>query len=456
MHAPLPPYRIKVVEPIPLLDRPARLEALDRAGFNLFRLRAKEVSIDLLTDSGTGAMSARQWAAAIEGDESYAGSPSFERFEAAVRKVTGMKHVLPVHQGRAAERLLCAELIRDGDVVISNTAFDTTRANIELRGGRVIDLPHPTAADSQSDAPFKGDIDLAALERALARHAGHVAFVILTITNNAGGGQPMHPENAAAAHALCRKAGVPLWIDAARFAENAALAAAHDPALRDTPPLQIARSFFEVADGAMMSLKKDGLAHIGGFLAVRDDALAKRLGEMLIATEGFLTYGGLAGRDLDAIAAGLDEVLEPGYLAHRLGQIAYLAAQLEARGVPVVRPAGGHAVFVDAGRMLPHLAPELFPGHALACALYVEAGIRSCEIGTLMFGGGKGPREGGLELLRLAIPRRAYETAHLDYIADALGRLAGRSEEIPGFRILEGAGPLRHFSARLAPLGRLD
>ncbi len=454
MHVPFPPFKAKVVEPIPVTTRAQREALLVEAGYNLFRLPADRVSIDLLTDSGTGAMSAVQWGRAVQGDEAYACSPSWNRFRDTVRSITGMDEVFPVHQGRAAERILFEAIVKAGDVVPSNTAFDTTRANIERRGASVIDLPHPSAADPRSDAPFKGDIDLGRLEQVLAANRSRVPLVVLTVTNNAGGGQPLHPENAKAARAICQRYGVPVYIDAARFAENAALVIERDPQLHDAQPRTVARAIFDCADGALMSCKKDGIAHIGGFLAVRDQALAAQLGENLIATEGFLTYGGLAGRDLEAIAAGLEEALEPAYLAHRLGQSRHLHQRLTAAGVPVIGPPGGHAVFVDAAGLAPHLAPAQLPGQAVAVELFRIAGVRACEIGTLMFGGGASAREGGKELVRLALPRRVYESAHLDYVADALGRIAKNAAALPAYEIVEGAGPLRHFVAKLRPAAR--
>jgi tryptophanase len=319
-------------------------------------------------------------------------------------------------------------------------------------GDTVIDLPHPSAARTTSEAPFKGDIDLTALGRVLAENRGRVPLVILTLTNNAGGGQPLAPANAAAAAELCRSEGVQLWIDAARYAENAALICARDPASRGLTPRRVAATIFSHADGVMMSCKKDGLAHVGGFVALRDRALFDRLGAIGIATEGYVTYGGLSGRDLEAIAVGLEEALDPAYLAHRLGQVQRLHGQLAAAGIPVVSPPGGHAVFVDAGALLPHVPPARLPGQALACELYVEAGVRACEIGTLMFGGGRSPHVGAPELVRLAIPRRVYETAHLDHVAEALVAIARHAARLPGYEIVEGDGPLRHFTARLRPV----
>ncbi|MBI5545441.1 MAG: tryptophanase [Deltaproteobacteria bacterium] len=452
MNSTCPPFRIKVVEPIPVTTREIREAALQQAGYNLFRVPAQKVGIDLLTDSGTGAMSAAQWAHAFEADEAYAGAQSFQRFERTVRAITGMEQVLPVHQGRAGERIVFEVVVREGDLVPSNHAFDTTRANLERRGARVIDIPHPSSRDPLAPAPFKGDIDLERLEEILRTSTSRIPLVLITVTDNTGGGQPVQPSNVVAAARLCKQHGIPMWIDAARFAENAGLVLERDPESRGRSPREIARQIFDLADGALMSCKKDGMANIGGFVALRSRELYERLAEVTIATEGFVTYGGLAGRDLDAIATGLEEALDPGYLTHRLGQVRHLHASLTALGIPCVTPPGGHAVFVDAGALLPHIPADRFPGHSLALELYREAGIRSCEIGTLMFCGGKDPKPPDSELLRLALPRRVYETAHLDYVAAALGRIRGRARELPGYRILEGHGPLRHFTARLEPV----
>ena len=452
MALPYPPFKTKVVEPIAVTSRSERQEVLVKAAYNMFRIPADKVGIDLLTDSGTGAMSAAQWGRAFEGDESYAGATSFRRFRDTVRTITGMEFVLPVHQGRAGERIVFEALVKKGDVVPSNTAFDTTRGNLERNGAVAIDIPHRSAADLDSDAPFKGDIDLDRLEKLLVEHEGHVPMVILTITNNAGGGQPMQPSNARAAKAICEKHGVPVWIDCARFAENAGLVIERDPESRGKTPLQVAQEIFALADGAMMSSKKDAISNMGGFVSVRSEKLFDKLSEICIATEGFVSYGGLAGRDLECLAVGLMEALDPAYLDYRLGQARHLHARLKKAGVPVVSPSGGHAVFVDAGRMLPHIPAHRFPGQALACELYLEGGIRPVEIGSMMFGGGESVHEGGRELVRLAIPRRVYETAHLDYVADVCASILKRAAELPGYEIIEGSGPLRHFVAKLRPV----
>ncbi|HVS10744.1 MAG TPA: tryptophanase [Planctomycetota bacterium] len=446
---PFEPYRVKCVERLRMTTRAEREELLARAGLNLFRVPAEGVLVDLLTDSGTGAMSDEQWSALMRGDESYAGARSWTRFEAAVRDLTGYEHVIPTHQGRAAEYLLFSALVRPGDVVPSNTHFDTTRANVEARGATAIDLPCPEAADTRSRYPFKGDVDLARLEACLAEHAGQVPLAILTVTNNALGGHPASLANVRTAQRLCRRAGVPLVLDACRFAENVGLLRERDPEYAGRPPREIARELFGLADGCTMSAKKDGLAHIGGFLALRDGALAEEIRRRMVVTEGFPTYGGLAGRDLEAIAQGLVEVLDEDYLAHRLDTVRRMGARLEAHGIPIVRPAGGHAVFLDAGRFLPHVPPAQFPGQALAIELYLEGGLRTCEVGSLLHGArGRPPHE----LLRLAIPRRTYTWSHLEYAVKVVARVWRRRRSIGGVAIEEAPEVLRHFSARFSRL----
>ncbi|MCW2631295.1 MAG: symbB, partial [Pseudonocardia sp.] len=378
------PFRIKSVEPLRFTTAEQRAEALRAAGYNLFGLRSADVLIDLLTDSGTGAMSAEQWAAMMRGDESYAGSASFARFEATVRDLTGFEHVIPTHQGRAAERILFAETVQAGQVVPSNAHFDTTRANIEAQGALALDLPTPEAADLQSDVPFKGDIDVDALERAFAQHGpDKIPLVMLTITNNAGGGQPVSLANVRAVRAVCQRHATPLFLDAARFAENAWFVVTREPGQAGRTPRQVAEETFRLADGTTISLKKDGFGNIGGLLALRDGQLAARCRELLILTEGFTTYGGLAGRDLEALAQGLSEVTDPDYLRYRVRTAAYLAERAQAAGVPVVRPPGGHAVYLDAGALLPQIPPHELPAQALAAALYLEGGVRGVELGTL-------------------------------------------------------------------------
>ncbi len=442
------PYRIRSVERIHLLPKPQRVEALERAGYNLFKVPARDVFIDLLTDSGTGSMSDRQWAALQCADESYAGSESFERFKAAVIDVMGFLEVIPTHQGRAAERVLFETLLKPGDVVLSNALFDTTRANVERVGGVGLDLPQKAALDPADESPLKGGIDLAALKRTLVTKGAAVRCVVLTCTANSLGGHPVSVANVEETSRLCRAHQVPLFIDAARFAENAGMLARRDPDCEGLAPSAIARRIFDAADGCLMSAKKNGLAHIGGLLAVRDQGLAERLRQNLVVTEGFETYGGLAGRDLDAIAVGLREALEPDVLEGRLAQVAALHGALVAADVPVVRPAGGHAVYIDAGALLPHLPADQFPGHAVACGLYLGGGIRSCEVGSLMF-----PERppGGLELTRLAVPWRTYTGSHLGYVAATAGELAARRRELTGFKIVSAPSALRHFRAALSP-----
>lgn len=440
------PFRIKAVESIPILTTAERAAALERAGHNVFKLKAAEVTIDLLTDSGTGAMSAAQWAALMLGDESYAGSRSFDRFEAQVRSLTGFPFIFPVHQGRAAERIIARTMLGPGDVVLNNTHFDTTRANVEQAGALATDLPVAAAGDPTDASPFKGDMDLVALDAALERHRGHVKMVMLTMTNNAAGGQPVSLGNARAVAARCRDAGVPLFIDAARFAENAWFVHSREPGMADTSLHDIARAFFDLADGCTLSAKKDGIAHIGGLLCTRRAELAERFRNELILGEGFPTYGGLAGRDLECVAVGLEEALDPDYLRYRARSVAYFADGLEAVGVPVVHPPGGHAVFVDAGRLLPHIPPSAFPGQAVAAALYREGGVRGVEIGSLMF------PQARLELVRLALPRRVYTQAHIDYVLEVAERVVARAPRLRGYRIVEEPPFLRHFSAVLAEI----
>ena len=450
------PFRAKVVEPISLTTRTQREKVLTEAGHNLFKLTSDVITIDLLTDSGTGAMSAAQWAALHSGDETYAGASSFTRFANTVRELTGFPHVMPTHQGRAAERIVMASLLSAGRITVSNTHFDTTRANVELLGGIAIDLPCAASADMRDDLPFKGDIDIDRLADLLTERAGEVAVVILTVTNNAGGGQPVSPDNVAATRALCDRHGVPLLIDGARFAENAYLVTQRHPRYAHHSPKQVAQEIFQMADGCWISLKKDGLGNIGGVLALRDDAFAERCRNLLIATEGFPTYGGLAGRDLEALSQGLIEVLDPAYLRHRAESAAWLATALEDAGVPVFRPYGCHAVYVDGHAMLPHLPRTQFPAHALACELYLEGGVRSCEIGTLMLGipgtGGAPDTPARHELLRLALPRRVYTRSHLEHVADSFAAIAARADRVPGYRVVKAPPVLRHFSATLAPL----
>ncbi|MDX1501848.1 MAG: tryptophanase [Thermoanaerobaculia bacterium] len=450
------PFRIKTVEPLRLTTRDERRGILERAAWNLFRIPAAQILIDLLTDSGTGAMSSAQWAALMRGDESYAGADSWYRFRRRVVELTGFEHVVPTHQGRAAERILFTCLGVAGKVVVSNTHFDTTRANAEFQGAKAVDVPIPEALRPEIDHPFKGNFDLEALERVLDGAEGEPACVIATITNNSGGGQPASLANLRAARDLARARGVPFYLDACRFAENSYFVKLREPGHADHSVERIARETFALADGATFSAKKDGLANIGGFLATNDDHLARQEEELLILTEGFPTYGGLAGRDLEAIAVGLEEVVQEDYLRYRLASVRYLGEGLEARGLPIIRPPGGHAIYLDAGSLLPRVAPTAFPGQALAAAFYLEGGVRGVEIGTLMFGG-PDPATGGervapLELLRLALPRRVYTKSQIDYVLDVAEEVVRRRDTLTGFRIVEQPAHLRHFTARLAPL----
>jgi tryptophanase len=450
------PFRIKIVEPLPMPTHAEREAALQRAGFNIFRLRSAEITIDLLTDSGTAAMSAAQWAALIQGDEAYAGARSYERFERVVAELTGSPFIIPVHQGRAAERIVFSSLLATGRASVSNNHFDTTRANVELVGAEAIDLPCSESANLTNEEPFKGNIDLQRLEALLKSSArSKVSCVVMTITNNLGGGQPVSLSHLRDVRRVCESYQVPLWLDAARFAENSYLVSVREPGQESRMPRQIAEETFRLAEGTWISLKKDGLGNIGGVIALRDAELAQRCRELLIATEGFSTYGGLAGRDLDALAQGLLEVTEPSYLRYRADETAWFADMLLRGGVPVLRPPGCHAVYVDAASLLPHIPPHQFPAHALACALYLEAGVRSAEMGTLGFG--RTQQDGHdlpapHELLRLALPRRVYTSNHLEYVAEALIRIAKKATALTGYRIVDQPKRLRHFSAVLAPV----
>ncbi|MEO8027303.1 MAG: tryptophanase [Bryobacteraceae bacterium] len=440
------PFRIKSVEPLRKTTPAEREDLLREAGYNLFQLRAVDILIDLLTDSGTSAMSTAQWAAMMRGDESYAGSESFFRLQTVVQDLTSFSHVIPTHQGRAAERILFTLLCKKGDVVPSNTHFDTTRANIEFMGAEALDLPLPEAADTQLDLPFKGTMDVAALERVIAEHGpAKIPLIMLTVTNNSGGGQPVSMANIAAVSALAKKSGIPFYLDACRFAENAYFIRRREPGHQDLTPREIARRMFLLADGCTFSAKKDAFANIGGLLCTNDSALADRQRNLLILTEGFPTYGGLAGRDLEAIAVGLDEILDPDYLEYRIASTAYLGRHIADRGVPIVEPPGGHAIYIDAGRMLPHIPRDQFPGQALAIALYRHGGIRSVEIGSVMFG-----ENARFELLRLAIPRRVYTQSHVDYLVETILEVNEKKDSLRGFDIVSEPEFLRHFTARFA------
>jgi tryptophanase len=447
------PFRIKSVEPIRQTTAEERRVALDTAHHNLFLLRARDVLIDLLTDSGTGAMSSRQWAGMMIGDESYAGADSFYRFEAAVQRITGLRHVIPTHQGRAAERILFGTVVHAGQVVPNNTHFDTTRANIEARGATALDLPIAEGRQPSVWHPFKGNMDVEALDRVLTEQAGKVPLVMYTVTNNSGGGQPASLENLRAVRAVCNRHGVPLFLDACRFAENAWFIKEREPGHAHETPTEIAQAMFAEVDGATMSAKKDGMANIGGFLAVNDDDLARRCRDNLILTEGFPTYGGLAGYDLEAIAIGLDEALNEDYLRYRVRSVAYLADRMTAAGIPMVTPPGGHALYIDAKAMLPQIPQSEYPAWALSCALYLVGGIRSVEIGSVMFGQQPDGTEqpAAMELVRLAFPRRVYTQSHVDYLAEVLSYVGERRDRIRGMRITAQPPALRHFSAHLAP-----
>ncbi len=454
------PFRIKMVEPLRLLSREERRRRLQEAGYNLFRLRAEDVFIDLLTDSGTGAMSDRQWAAMMQGDESYAGARSFHRFRETIQEITGYPYVVPVHQGRAAEHIFFAVTVRPGQRVPSNNHFDTTRANLKARPAEPVDLVIEAAYDPTLEHPFKGNMDPAKLEAFFDRvGAENIPFVMLTLTNNTVGGQPVSMENVRTVAAIARRYGKGLYLDAARYAENAYLIQLREPGYAHRSVREIARELFGYADGCLMSAKKDGLANIGGFIAVKDEALYEALCAQLVLREGFPTYGGLAGRDLEAIAVGLQEALDEDYLAYRIAQVRYLAGSLQQAGIPIVVPPGGHAVYLDARRFLPHIPPSEYPGHALAVHLYLEGGIRSVEIGSVMLAE-RDPQTGQvihprLELVRLAIPRRVYTQSHLDYVAEVCARVYGQREHIRGFRIVRAPERLRHFLAWFEPLGEL-
>lgn len=446
------PFRIKTVEPLRRTTRARREQALRDAGWNLFALRGADVLIDLLTDSGTGALSANQWGMMMRGDETYAGADSYYRFEAAVKDITGLRYAIPTHQGRAAERILFSAMVNKGDIVPNNTHFDTTRANIEYRGAEALDIPCAEAS-RRADAPFKGNIDLARLERVLAEHRARVPMVMITVTNNSGGGQPVSLANVRAAREICNRFGVPLFLDACRFAENAWFIHMREPGQEARAPIDIAREMFSLVDGCTMSAKKDGMANIGGFLALNDEEVVNRCRTMLILTEGFPTYGGLAGYDLEAIAVGLYEALEEDYLRYRIRSIAYLADRLAEAGIPMISPPGGHALYLDGAAMLPHLAWNEYPAWSLAAAIYLEGGVRTCEIGSVMFGQQPdgSERPAARELVRLAFPRRVYTQSHVDYVAEVLLRVHAKRDRIGGMRVLHSPPVLRHFMAKLEP-----
>ena len=454
------PFRVKVVEPVKMTTRAEREFYLREASFNLFLLKAENVIIDLLTDSGTAAMSAGQWSAMMRGDESYAGSASFYRFEETVNDIFGFKQVIPMHQGRAAERILFSITCKRGSVVPNNTHFDTTRANIEYVGAEAVDLPIPEFYQPAIQHPFKGNMETGALTELIERVGpARIPLVMLTVTNNSGGGQPVSMANIREVKAICSRYGLPLYLDACRFAENAYFIKLREDGYADKSVKQIAREMFSYADGCTMSAKKDGLANIGGFLCTNDEQLARQEKDLLILTEGFPTYGGLAGRDLEAIAVGLEEVLHEDYLQYRFASIRYLGEHIAREGVPIVQPPGGHAIYIDAHAMLPQIPQLQFPGQALAIELYREAGIRSCEIGSVMHGashsGNGDERPASMELVRLAIPHRAYTQSHIDYVIEAILQVYRRRDSIPGYRITSQPKFLRHFSACFEPLDEL-
>jgi len=451
MEFPAEPFRIKVVERVKRTTREERERKIAEAGYNLFSLAAEDIFIDLLTDSGTSAMSDNQWAGIMHGDESYAGGRNFFHFVDAVHNIFGYEHVIPTHQGRVAENLLFSTLLQPGMVVPNNIHFDTTRANVQANGGIALDCACRVAYCPEEEHPFKGNMDLEKLEAAILEHGVEkIPLVLLTITNNSGGGQPVSLENVRQTRELLNKYGIPLFFDACRFAENCWFIKQREPGQQHRSVLEIARELFSYGDGCTMSAKKDALVNIGGFLCMNDGELAQRIKNKLILIEGFPTYGGLAGRDLEAIARGLEEVVDEDYLAYRTAQVKGLADELVSAGIPILKPAGGHAVYLNAKAFLPHVPPEQFPGQALAVELYLEAGVRSVEIGSLMFGDNGGKPE--MELVRLAIPRRVYTSAHMSYVADALKRIWLRREAIRGLRVTWEPPMLRHFTARLEPM----
>jgi tryptophanase len=448
------PFRIHAVEPIRLTTREQRATALREAHHNLFRLRAEDVLIDLLTDSGTGAMSSEQWAGLQRGDESYAGSRSWFRFLEAVQELFAFEHVIPTHQGRAAEKILLSALGGPGKVIPNNTHFDTTRANTEFTGAEALDIPVAEALVPSSRHPFKGNMDVDGLRKALQEH--DVPLVFVTVTNNSGGGQPVSMENLRAVRAVCDEHGVPLYLDACRFAENAWFIKEREEGYAESAVGDIVREMASLADGMTMSAKKDPLGNIGGWLAMDDGDLAEACRNLLILTEGFPTYGGMAGRDMDALAQGLREAIDEDYLRYRIRSTAYLGEALDAAGIPVVLPVGGHAVYLDARALLDHIPPLEYPGQALALALYREGGIRGCEIGTVMFGlrpdGSEQPAP--MDLVRLAIPRRTYTQSHVDYVIEVCRYVAQRAGELRGLKIVEQPATLRHFTASFEPIRR--
>ncbi len=451
------PFKIKSVEPIKFTTREEREEILKKAGYNVFMIPAEDVIIDLLTDSGTSAMSAKQWSGIMDGDESYAGSKSFYRFEESVRKITGHKFIIPTHQGRAAEKILFSIVGGKGKYIPNNTHFDTTRANVEFTGAEAVDLLNEVGKHPEIKADFKGDMDVEALDNLIRKvGAENVPLVMITVTNNSGGGQPVSMKNIREVKEVCKKYGIPLFLDACRFAENAYFIKLREKGYENKSVLEIAQEMFSYADGATMSAKKDALVNIGGFLSLNDEELATKCRNLLIVTEGFPTYGGLAGRDLEAVAQGLNEVLDENYLQYRIRSTAYLAEKISKAGIPIIEPPGGHAVYIDAKRFLPHVPPKEFPGQSIVCEIYLEGGVRGVEIGSVMFG--KYDKETGehipppMELVRLAIPRRVYTQSHIDYVAEVLIETYKKREHLKGYKIIEEAPMLRHFTCKFEPL----
>ncbi len=446
------PFKIKSVEPIRFTTREERVELIKKAGYNTFMLHADDVLIDLLTDSGTSAMSSMQWAGIMQGDESYAGSRSFYRFEDAVKKITGLKYIIPTHQGRASEKILFSIIGGEGKFIPNNTHFDTTRANVEFTNAEAVDLLNEEGKHPEIRAPFKGNMDVQKLEKFIKEKGKeNIPICMITVTNNSGGGQPVSMQNIREVKEVLKKYDIPLFLDACRFAENAYFIKTREEGYKDKSLLEIAQEMFSYADGATMSAKKDGLANIGGFLAMNDDQLAMNCRNLLIVTEGFPTYGGLAGRDLEAVAQGLEEVLDEHYLQYRIRSVEYLGEKLVSAGVPIIEPPGGHAIYLDAKRFLPNITQEQFPGQSIVCALYIEGGIRAVEIGSVMFG--KYDKNGKLipppmELVRLAIPRRVYTQSHIDYVLEVLLEVYKKRSSLKGYRIIYEAPMLRHFTAQ--------
>ncbi|MEC7820080.1 MAG: tryptophanase [Actinomycetota bacterium] len=449
------PFKIKSVEPLPITTPEERLEALKREHWNIFGLKSQEVTIDLLTDSGTGSMSSEQWASLMRGDESYAGSQSWQRFEEVVKELTGYKHIIPTHQGRASERILASIMLQEGNIVPSNSHFDTTRANVEFTGSEALDLICKEGEDLLKPAPFKGNVDLEKLEETLSKEKGNIPYVLMTVTNNTGGGQPVSMENLKATREVCSKYGIPMFLDACRFAENSWFIHQREKGYESVEIREIAKEIFRLSDGCTISLKKDGFGNIGGFIGVNDDKIAAECKNMLILTEGFPTYGGLAGRDLDALAQGLKEITDKSYLEYRARSISYLADKATEYGIPVVQPAGGHALYLDAKTYLPHIPPHEYPGQAIVCEMYLLGGIRCAEIGTFAFGvhNEEGPDSpASNELVRLASPRRTYTQSHFDYVGEVLKALAEKKDTLSGYKITEQPEFLRHFTAKLEPI----